>query len=120
MRRLNKNVNDPDEPSKQSDPDAPPTLPRDPDKRPGYGPMRVMGVLVVCLMATSVVFSLSVVLRDPPTNGVPAEGRRVHEVTAPEGTDFMVVLLSIGSGVSGSLSISICVHSSLLLLLVGR
>ncbi|XP_030473552.1 galactoside 2-alpha-L-fucosyltransferase-like [Syzygium oleosum] len=84
MRRLNKNVNDPDEPSKQSDPDDAPTLPRDPDKRPGYGPMRVMGVFVVCLMATSVVFSLSVVLRDPPTNGVPAEGRRVHEVTAPE------------------------------------
>ncbi|KAI6683147.1 hypothetical protein NL676_029060 [Syzygium grande] len=84
MRRLNKNANDPDEPSKQSDPDAPPTLPIDPDKRPGYGPMRVMGVFVVCLMATSVVFSLSVVLRDPPTNGVPAEGRRVHEVTAPE------------------------------------
>lgn len=32
--------------------------------------MRLMGILVVCLMVVSVLFSVSVVLRDPPSDGV--------------------------------------------------
>ncbi|XP_010030144.2 galactoside 2-alpha-L-fucosyltransferase isoform X2 [Eucalyptus grandis] len=85
MRRPGRAAGDADEPSKPSDPDAP-IVPRDPDRKPRWlGPIRVMGVFVACLMATSVVFSVAVVLRDPPTNGVPAEGG-VREVTAPKAT----------------------------------
>lgn len=108
MRRPGRAAGDADEPSKPSDPDAP-IVPRDPDRKPRWlGPIRVMGVFVACLMATSVVFSVAVVLRDPPTNGVPAEGG-VREVTAPKGTDLVVVLLSIGSGFCVSLGMSIWV-----------
>lgn len=42
------------------------------DRKCEHNPMRLMGILVVCLMVVSVVFSVSVVLRDPPSNGVRA------------------------------------------------
>ncbi|KAK4752935.1 hypothetical protein SAY87_021733 [Trapa incisa] len=57
------------------------TCSRDADGKSGLSKMRVMGVLVACLMISSVFFSLSVVLRDPPSDGVPPD-ERVLELNA--------------------------------------
>ncbi|GKU89769.1 hypothetical protein SLEP1_g3864 [Rubroshorea leprosula] len=43
---------------------------RDPERNNGFSTIRLMGILVVILMAVSVLFSVSVVLKDPPTDGV--------------------------------------------------
>ena len=43
---------------------------RDPDRKSGSNPMRLMGIVVVCLMIISVLFSVSVVLKDPPSDKV--------------------------------------------------
>lgn len=43
---------------------------RDPDRKSGSNPMRLVGIVVVCLMIISVLFSVSVVLKDPPSDKV--------------------------------------------------
>nr|XP_023870609.1 galactoside 2-alpha-L-fucosyltransferase-like [Quercus suber]POE88575.1 galactoside 2-alpha-l-fucosyltransferase [Quercus suber] len=43
---------------------------RDPDRKSGSNPMRQMGIVVVSLMIISVLFSVSVVLKDPPSDKV--------------------------------------------------
>lgn len=67
MKRLRRNSEDP---SKPSDPGIPSLYSRDLDRKCGNSSMRLMGVFVVCLMVISVVFSVCVVLRDPPSDGV--------------------------------------------------
>lgn len=46
------------------------SVPRDPEKKLDLRLMRTMGILVVCLMIFSVLFSVSVVLKDPPSDAV--------------------------------------------------
>lgn len=85
MKRLKKNPND-DDAQKLSGFDAH-TLLRDPDKKLGLSFMRAMGILVVCLMVFSVLFSVSVVLRDPPSDGVlEASETRVFQLGVNRGT----------------------------------
>ncbi|KAJ9140481.1 hypothetical protein P3X46_031125 [Hevea brasiliensis] len=61
MKRFKRN------PGNRSDPDGQSTV-GETERKCGFNPMRVMGGLVVLLMALSVVFSASVVLRDPPSD----------------------------------------------------
>lgn len=68
MKRFKKNPSD-DDTEKLPDFDTH-TVPRDPDMKLGLSFMRAMGILVVCLMVFSVLFSVSVVLKDPPSDGV--------------------------------------------------
>ena len=46
------------------------SLMTDQDIKCGINLMRLMGIFVVCLILLSVLFSVSVVLRDPPSDGV--------------------------------------------------
>ncbi|XP_047969616.1 galactoside 2-alpha-L-fucosyltransferase-like [Salvia hispanica] len=41
-----------------------------PERKCGFNPMNLMGVLAALVMALSVLFSVSVVLRDPPSDGL--------------------------------------------------
>ncbi|EXB44705.1 Galactoside 2-alpha-L-fucosyltransferase [Morus notabilis] len=50
--------------------DAQQTVPRDSEKKLSLRLMRTMGIFVVCLMVFSVLFSVSVVLKDPPSDAV--------------------------------------------------
>ncbi|KAH7529038.1 galactoside 2-alpha-L-fucosyltransferase [Ziziphus jujuba] len=68
MKRLKKNTYDYDTES-LSDFAAHFVL-RDPDRKLRLSVMRIMGIFVVCLMVFSVLFSVSVVLKDPPSDGV--------------------------------------------------
>ncbi|XP_031404365.1 galactoside 2-alpha-L-fucosyltransferase-like [Punica granatum] len=70
---------------------------RDPERKNGVNTMRVMGAFVACLMVSSVFFSLSVVLRDLPSDGVPSEERVLEvdvksqkEIASGEGTSRSV------------------------------
>lgn len=79
MKRREKNLGVGEEtPVKLADPNGL-TSSRDGEERSGLNTMRVMGAFVACLMILSVFFSLSVVLRDPPSDGIPPN-ERVHEV----------------------------------------
>lgn len=61
---------------------------RDTDRKCGNGSMRLMGILAVCLMVISVVFSVCVVLRDPPSDIVWAFAEaRTLEVNPKKGSD---------------------------------
>ncbi|KAJ7956419.1 galactoside 2-alpha-L-fucosyltransferase-like [Quillaja saponaria] len=76
-----------DDPVKLSDLDSHVVL-RDTDRKCGLSSMRLMGVFVVCLMLLSVLFSVSVVLRDPPSNGVSeVPEARVFQVKASEDSE---------------------------------
>lgn len=46
------------------------SVPRDSEKKLDLRLMRTMGIFVVCLMIFSVLFSVSVVLKDPPSDAV--------------------------------------------------
>lgn len=79
MKRFSKNLNG-DDSSKHLDLDTHNAL-RDPDRNAGLSPMRVMGIFVACLIVLSVLFSVNVVLRDPPSDAVyGASKARVLEV----------------------------------------
>lgn len=57
----------------------------------GFSSVRLMGVLLVALMVVSVLFSVSVVLRDPPDDRVGESNEaRVFKVKSERGTCFMV------------------------------
>ncbi|KAK4257205.1 hypothetical protein QN277_006823 [Acacia crassicarpa] len=68
MKRVNRNPNDDAE--KLSDLDSRNNFSRDSDKKLGFTLIQLMGLFLLCLMLFSVLFSVSVVLRDPPSDGV--------------------------------------------------
>lgn len=69
MKRVNRNPNDDAE--KLSDLDTHNNnLSRDSDKKSSFNLMQSMGLFLLCLMLFSVLFSVSVVLRDPPSDAV--------------------------------------------------
>jgi xyloglucan fucosyltransferase len=86
MKRLKKNPDDDDDLARHPDSDIHTVL-VDPDRKLGSNPMRLMGIIVVCLMVVSVLFSVSVVLSDPPSDSIrePSE-KRVLEVKPSKGT----------------------------------
>ena len=85
MKRFKKNLED--NHSKLSDFDTHNSVLRDPDKKLGLNLMRVMGIFVVCLMVFSVLFSVSLVLKDPPSDSVlEASGAKVLQVNTNKGT----------------------------------
>lgn len=69
------------------------SVPRDSEKKLDLRLMRTMGIFVVCLMIFSVLFSVSVVLKDPPSDAVlEASGdHRFVRVERNKGTWFCVV-----------------------------
>lgn len=84
MMRLRRNTDD--EQLRLSDPEHH-TVSRPLDRECEQNPMRLMGILVVCLMVVSVLFSVSVVLRDPPSDGVWAsEETKFLQVNPRKGT----------------------------------
>ena len=63
------------------------TVFRDPDRKLGLNSMRAMGIFVVCLMVFSVLFSVSVILKDPPSDAVlETSGTKVLRINTNEGT----------------------------------
>ena len=85
--RLRRNTDDDDQ-LKQLDPEHQ-TVSRPLDRKCEQNPMRLMGILVVCLMVVSVLFSLSTVLRDPPSDGVSAiEEAKFLQLNPRKGTPF--------------------------------
>ncbi|KAA8540984.1 hypothetical protein F0562_024878 [Nyssa sinensis] len=66
MKRLSKNSNDPAKPSDPGNNDDY----RAPKVKCGLNPMKMMGIFVACLMGLSVLFSISVILRDPLSDGI--------------------------------------------------
>ncbi|XP_062169822.1 galactoside 2-alpha-L-fucosyltransferase-like [Alnus glutinosa] len=87
MKRLKKNPDDDDDLARHPDSDIHTVL-VDPDRKLGSNPMRLMGIIVVCLMVVSVLFSVSVVLSDPPSDSIrePSE-KRVLEVEPSKGSE---------------------------------
>ncbi|KAE8124007.1 hypothetical protein FH972_018919 [Carpinus fangiana] len=60
----------------------------DPDRKLGSNPMRLMGIIVVCLMVVSVLFSVSVVLSDLPSDSIwELSEKRVLEVEPRQGSE---------------------------------
>lgn len=91
MKRLKKNQDDDNDIARPQNSETHIFL-RDPDRKSGPNPMKLMGILVVCLMVISVLFSVSVVLKDPPSDNVwkaSSETRFVH-VGTKKGTCFWV------------------------------
>lgn len=93
MMRLRRNIDgdddDDDDQVRPLDPEHH-TVSRPLDRKCEQNPMRLMGILVVCLMVVSVLFSVSVVLRDPPSDGVGAiEEAKFLQVNPRKGTSFL-------------------------------
>jgi xyloglucan fucosyltransferase len=91
MKRLKKNQDDDNDIARPQNSESHILL-RDPDRKSGPNPMKLMGILVVCLMVISVLFSVSVVLKDPPSDNVwkaSSETSFVH-VGTKKGTCFWV------------------------------
>lgn len=82
MKRLKKNQGEGDTEDALQLPD--PDGPRDPERKSRLSAMQSMGAFVACLMVLSVLFSVLVVLRDPPSDGVPPE-ERVVQVKSQKG-----------------------------------
>uniref|UniRef100_A0A5B7BGW9 Fucosyltransferase n=1 Tax=Davidia involucrata TaxID=16924 RepID=A0A5B7BGW9_DAVIN len=66
MKRLNRNSNDQPKPSDPGNDDVYRAL----GMKCGLNPMKLMGIFVACLMGLSVLFSISVILSDPPSDGI--------------------------------------------------
>lgn len=97
MKRLKKNQDDDNDIARPQNSETHIFL-RDPDRKSGPNPMKLMGILVVCLMVISVLFSVSVVLKDPPSDNVwkaSSETRFVHVGTKKGSEDD--AFLSIGA-----------------------
>ncbi|KAI4326616.1 hypothetical protein MLD38_031909 [Melastoma candidum] len=87
MMRLRKNVRDVDDEDGGGVTGSPD--PADPDWKCGsFSPMRLMGVVVASLMLSSVLFSVSVVLRDFPTDGLLADGASLMSVEPRKSTSL--------------------------------
>ncbi|KAM6569602.1 hypothetical protein CsatB_017587 [Cannabis sativa] len=83
MKRFNKNSED--NHASISDFDTHSTVSRDPDRKFGFSSMRAMGIFVVFLMIFSVLFSVSVILKDPPSDAVlETSGARVLRINSNE------------------------------------
>ena len=83
MRRFNKNPDNNAE--KFSDLNIHYIL-KDRNVKCGPNMMRLMGIFVVCLVLFSVLFSVSMVLRDPPSDGVgDASSTTVFQVSQTKG-----------------------------------
>lgn len=88
MKRFNKNPDDDAE--RLSDLDTHRDVLKDANKKCGLNLMQLMGLFVLCLMLFSVLFSVSVVLRDPPSDGVvEASGTTFFEAKLSEGIWFV-------------------------------
>lgn len=97
MKRLKKNQDDDNDIARPQNSESHILL-RDPDRKSGPNPMKLMGILVVCLMVISVLFSVSVVLKDPPSDNVwkaSSETSFVHVGTKKGSEDD--AFLSIGA-----------------------
>uniref|UniRef100_A0A2N9F3Y0 Fucosyltransferase n=1 Tax=Fagus sylvatica TaxID=28930 RepID=A0A2N9F3Y0_FAGSY len=97
MKRLKKNQDDDNDIARPQNSETHILL-RDPDRKSGPNPMKLMGILVVCLMVISVLFSVSVVLKDPPSDNVwkaSSETSFVHVGTKKGSEDD--AFLSIGA-----------------------
>lgn len=98
MKRLKKNPDDDNDLARHPDSDTHIFL-VDPDRKLGSNPMRLMGIIVACLIVVSVLFSVSVVLSDPPSDRIwEPSGKRVLEVEPRKGTcllGFYKVLVSV-------------------------
>lgn len=82
MRRLNKNTSDLPKISDLGDNNTS----RDQQIRFGLNPLKLMGGFVVCLMGLSVLFSISVILKDFNSNSIWAVAdARVLDVALPKG-----------------------------------
>ncbi|XVF50087.1 hypothetical protein PTKIN_Ptkin04bG0066300 [Pterospermum kingtungense] len=77
MKRFRRNLEEND-PGTNPDPDAEGLFLRDQERKFGLSSMRLMGFVVVALMLLSVVFSVSVVLHDPPSDGVLESGKEAR------------------------------------------
>lgn len=90
MKRFKKNLDDDNDNHSEKRPDSDiHSFLVDPDRKSGYNPMRLMGITVVCLMVISVLFSASVILKDPPSDGIrEASQTRVLQVGSEKGTWF--------------------------------
>lgn len=78
MKRLRRNPDESD-PETNPDPDGEGSFSKDQHERKcGLSSMKMMGFFVVALMIVSVVFSVSVVLQDPPSDGVLESGKNVR------------------------------------------
>lgn len=81
MRRLHKNSGDPPNFSDLGDDDTS----RNQHTRFGLNPLKLMGCLVVCLMGLSVLFSISIILKDSTPNSIWAVAdARVLDTATPE------------------------------------
>ncbi|XP_062116589.1 galactoside 2-alpha-L-fucosyltransferase-like isoform X2 [Humulus lupulus] len=86
MKRFKKNLED--NHANLSSFDTHSTVFRDPDRKLGFISMRAMGIVVVCLMVFSVLFSVSMVLKDPPSDAVLETSRtRVLRINTNEGSE---------------------------------
>ena len=77
MQRLRRNP-DENDPGTNPDPYGEGLFLRDQERKCGLNSMRLMSFVVVALMVVSVVFSVSVVLQDPPSDGVLESGKEVR------------------------------------------
>lgn len=90
MKRLKKNTADDYDSSRPPYPNSHGVL-MDPDKKSSSNPIRLMGIIVVCLIFISVLFSVSVVFKDPPSDIIrEASETRVLEGGPRQGTCFRV------------------------------
>lgn len=66
------------------------------DCKCGFSLMKLTGIVLVFVMGFSVLFSVSVVLRDPPSDGLwtVVEARNL-DLKIQRGTDFLVFLCSV-------------------------
>lgn len=90
MKRFRRNPDDDHDLGRHPDSDGLSVL-VDPDRKLASNPLRLMGIIVVCLMVVSVLFSVSVVLSDPPSDSIwgPSE-QRVLQVEPRKGSEDIV------------------------------
>lgn len=91
MKRFRRNLDENDR-GTNPDPDAESLFSRDQERKCALSSMRLMGFLLVALMAVSVVFSVSVVLQDPPSDGVLDSRKEVRFVDILESSKEETVL----------------------------
>ncbi|OMO52876.1 Xyloglucan fucosyltransferase [Corchorus olitorius] len=91
MKRFRRNP-DENDPGTNPDVEGEGLFLRDQERKCGLSSMRLMGFLVVALMVFSVVFSVSVVLKDPPSDGVLESGKEIRFLDALESSKEETVL----------------------------
>ena len=93
MRRVKRNTDG--DPGNRSNSDGQSFLPTETESKCGFNnPMRVMGIVVVVLMVVSVVFSVSVVLKDPPSDAALEtlqQTNAIFEVKQEENGSYLLI-----------------------------